>query len=873
MKRKAIVVSHTHWDREWYLPFQEYRLRLIRALDKAIDVLLNDSRFKSFMLDGQTCILEDYLELKPEKEPIIKKLVSESRLLIGPLYTQPDEALASSEALIRNFLIGIRTAQSFGGVMKIGYLPDTFGHTPQLPQILKGFNIDIFFFTRGLGDEEDELGTEFLWEAPDGSRVLTVYFAKGYCNANMLGVENPYMGNVWRAPDGWYTIFFEMYFSEKEPDLEKAKEKTLELAEYLLPRTPSGVLLLMNGCDHQPPQAKITEILKFLNSSSLKIEFEHGALEDYVKLAKPHVGKLKIHKGELRGAKTHPILAGVLSTRAYLKQLNYRAQLLLEKYAEPLSALAMLEGMDYPTKPLLLAWKLVLQNQAHDSIYGSGSDPVHVDNESRFLQAISIASNIAYESARYIAEQHSGGEGLSVLVYNPSSWSRTDVVLVALPAEEAAEGLIAVDDKGSKSPLQIIGEEVFGKKIKLAVFLAREVPPLGYKVYRLEKGGVSERRNSGSLHTIENEYFRVEADPEKGGVLKIVDKESGVVYEGLNVFVDEGDAGDEYNYSPPKERDLIVESTSFKAEVEKEEGPVASVLRIKLEMEIPEKLEGQSRSEKTVKVPVVSEVFLYKGVNRIDIRTMVDNKAMDHRFRVKFPLGIISDKVAADSHFYVIERSVKQEKKENWIEVVMTHPQLYWVDVSDGEKGVTIANKGIPEYETREEEGGVALYLTLFRSIGWLSRDDLQTRKGRAGPPIPTPGAQCLRKMTFEYSIIPHRGTWLSSKSYRIAREFAEPLMAVPLYSLKATSRMGVGVEPAELIVTAFKKAEDNDALILRFYNIAGEEVEGVVKLGFKVKEVWRANLNEEPLEKIGEGDIIKVKAKPHKVYTLLLKP
>ena len=161
----------------------------------------------------------------------------------------------------------------------------------------------------------------------------------------------------------------------------------------------------------------------------------------------------------------------------------------------------------------------------------------------------------------------------------------------------------------------------------------------------------------------------------------------------------------------------------------------------------------------------------------------------------------------------------------------------------------------------------------MFRSIGWLSRDDLQTRKGRAGPPIPTPGAQCLRKMTFEYSIIPHRGTWLSSKSYRIAREFAEPLMAVPLYSLKATSRMGVGVEPAELIVTAFKKAEDNDALILRFYNIAGEEVEGVVKLGFKVKEVWRANLNEEPLEKIGEGDIIKVKAKPHKVYTLLLKP
>lgn len=874
-KRKAIVVSHTHWDREWYLPFQEYRLRLLRVLDKAISLLLKEPKFKCFMLDGQVCALEDYLELRPEKEGVVKRLVSEGKLIVGPLYTQPDEALASPEALVRNFLLGIRMASKFGRVLRVGYLPDTFGHTAQLPQILRGFDIESFFFMRGMGDEEDELGTEFIWEAPNGSRVFAVHLRKGYCNANMLGVAHPYSANIWRAPEGWYTVFLDIYFNEPEPDLKDAENRVKELAESLLPQTPSGTLLLMNGCDHQPPQSGIVKVIEHLNSLDMGIEFVHGSLEDYLNIAKQHVGKLKVYRGELRGAKSHPLLVNVLSARAYLKRLNYRAQVLLEKYAEPLSVLAMLAGHPYPSRLLLLAWKLLLQNHAHDSIYGSGSDPVHVDNESRFYQVISIASNVAYEAGRAVAGLcKRDGNQLSVFVYNPSSLPRTDVVLVPLPISEVEKGLVAVDDEGRRLPVQLLDRGLFWTGVCLAAFIADHVPSMGYRVYRLERdGGSPVKHDEGCV--IENEYFRVEVDPERGGSLKLVDKETGLVYEGLNVFVDEGDAGDEYNYSPPKNGDLVVVSTSFKARVEREIGPAVSVLRVSLEMEVPEKLEGQTRSRRTVRVPITSEIFLYKGVRRVDIRTTVDNRATDHRLRVRFPVGIHADKAAADSHFYVVERSVKPRSDgKGWVEVPpTTHPQLYWVDVSDGSRGFTVANRGIPEYEVREENGGLTIYLTLFRSVGWLSRDDLETRKGHAGPPIPTPGAQCLRRMAFEYSLIPHRGTWLSSRSYIEARNFAEPLMAIALPALVPSSKAFVSVEPDTLIVTALKKAEDADLVVLRFYNIAGERVTGVVKLGFECEEVWRANLDEKPLERVGSGNTVKVEVKPYEIVTLLIKP
>ena len=866
-KLLAIVVPHTHWDREWYLSFQEYRHKLIRVLDKVVELLEGEKDFKVFVLDGQVAILEDYLEIKPWMEGKIKELVAKGALKIGPLYTQPDEFLVSPEALIRNFLYGMKRASAYGGYMRVAYLPDTFGHTAQLPQILRKLGFETFFFMRGLGDEEDYLGTEFMWEAPDGSRVLTIYLAKGYCVANMLGVKEVYDATVWRAPEGWITIVLNIYYREPEVDFKEALKRAREIAEFLSKRSKCKVLLFMNGCDHMPPQGSISEVIERINKAYGDLELRMGTLEEYAELVKPCVEKLEVYRGEMRGAKSKKILSGVISARAYLKVLNYKAQLLLEKYAEPLAALASLNGYKYPERFIEEAWRFLFLNHAHDSIYGSGSDRVHVDNESRFLQALEIASSIAYEASIHICKPKGQGQP-SLFIYNPLPWPRRDVVFFVLPKDSKRW---ALDSEAGGTPLQRAELEEYREREELVATVV-ETPPMGYAVLNLvEEEEVEVRRDSGTV--IENEYFVVEVRPERGGELRIEDKRTGYIYDGLNVFVDEGDAGDEYNYSPPKERDVLVESRDFKASVERVIGPVYSLLRVKLEMEVPECLEGQARSEKKIRLPITTEVYLYRGVPRVDVKTKILNLARDHRFRVKFPSGVKTDRTVAETHFYAIERPLKPRTSgEGWIEKPpSTHPQIAWVSVSDGEKGLTIANRGIYEYEAKEEGGQVTIYLTLFRSVGWLSRSDLSTRRGHAGPPIRTPGAQCIREMTFEYSIIPHKGNWLSSKSYKLAREFYEPLLALRVLGAEKTVKSIVKLEPDALVLTALKRAESGEGLIVRFYNITGEKVDAKISLGIPVKEVWLTNLKEEPQRFLGSSEV-SLSVGPHEIVTLLLK-
>lgn len=170
-----VVIPHSHWDREWYATFEEFRFYLVHFMDELTELLEEDEGFRSFMLDGQASLLEDYLEVRPEKRELLRSLVREGRLEIGPWYVQPDEFLISGEALVRNLMLGDRVAKDFGPVMKQGYVPDTFGHVNQLPQILRGFDIGTFYFMRGIGEEVSELGAEFLVGSPrrlEGRRPL-----------------------------------------------------------------------------------------------------------------------------------------------------------------------------------------------------------------------------------------------------------------------------------------------------------------------------------------------------------------------------------------------------------------------------------------------------------------------------------------------------------------------------------------------------------------------------------------------------------------------------------------------------------------------------------------------------------------------------
>ncbi|MEM0162718.1 MAG: glycoside hydrolase family 38 C-terminal domain-containing protein, partial [Thermoproteota archaeon] len=690
-KIRGYVVSHTHWDREWYLTFQEYRIRLIKVLDMVIRNLKEEPEFKHFMLDGQTSALEDYLEVRRNVVKEIRELVARGKLLIGPWFTQPDEALASSEALVRNLLIGHRIAEQFGHVMKVGYLPDTFGHIAQMPQILRGFNIDNVVFMRGLGDEGEKLGFEFIWKAPSEDRVVAIHLINGYCNANMIGAKiASYSAQIWEAPINWKSVFLDLYYSEPDVDTKEAIERLEYMKNNILPTTKSKILLLMNGCDHMPPQRGITEVIREANNSG-RFELKHGTLEEYISEVKKFQDKMLEYEGELRGARFHPLLVSSISSRMYLKQMNYQAQAILEKYAEPLATIAKMYGFEYPAILLLEAWKEILRNHAHDSIYGTGIDPLHKENETRFLKAIEIGTNVAYDSIRFLSNllyfEEDKYAVTKLLVFNPHPYYLTEKVSTFLPIEKGSYKCI--DEKGNETKAIAENQESYwitGSKLE---FVAENIPPMGFKLFRVYNANSKVEKSSEGPFVIENEYFKVFADPKKGGILKVEDKETGRIIDNLNVFVDDGDVGDEYNYSPPKELDNIVTSEESEANIEVIRSDVKQSFLIKVVMKIPKCAEGQKRSSELVEIPVNILVDLLRGKRRIDVKVELENVAEDHRLRVKFNSGLKTEYSYADSQFYVQKRSIKPVSEgKNWVELPpTTHPQLFWVNVNDGEYG------------------------------------------------------------------------------------------------------------------------------------------------------------------------------------------
>ena len=967
MPHNLFVVSHTHWDREWYLPFEEFRIRLVKLMDKLLDIMASDPDYRYFTLDGQTIVLEDYLKIKPEKEEEIRRLVQQGRLLIGPWWILPDEFLVSPEATIRNLMLGDRVAKRFGAKMQVGYLPDPFGHIGQMPQILAGFGIDTAVLWRGLSDEP----TELLWQAPDGSSVLLIYLRDGYGNAAHLPVN----------------------------DEAAFLEAVARLKDSLAPHATTSNLLLMNGTDHMEPQPELPAAIARANQKLEDAWLIHGTLPMYIDAVRRANPDLQTISGELRCPKKQPVLPGVLSTRMWIKQRNARCETLLEKWAEPFSALAQLlheTQQDNPkpetqsSKPLLhQAWRYLMQNHPHDSICGCSVDQVHKEMDVRFDWVEQIGEEITRQSLTTIASQVNtaalGQEGqMGLVVFNPVAGPRTDIVTAKVQVPGSLEDFVLVDTEGREIPYQILSRASTefasldldregllsmlalvenGRVLDMAIqevhthvegsqayvnitlvehgqpdmaslersmqnvrtlladeaiqhykvrahlattvefcFVAEDVPGHGYKTYLIKpkiqsssKASSVKRQASSVKHQtsstqyptrIVNEFFAIEANP-ADGTLRITDKATGLTFEGLNRFVDGSDRGDEYNYCQP-ENDLVVNEPATRPIINiTEVGPARQTLEIEMTYRLPVGLteDRSSRSEDTVEVPIKTWVSIYPRGRRIDFTTTVENRAKDHRLRVHFPTPIQTDCSHAEGHFDVVQRPLDLPKDTaDWFEQpVPTHPQRTFVDVNDGERGLMVINKGLPEYEVLRRTGGVTVALTLLRCVGWLSRGDLACRRGHAGPALETPGAQCLGKYTFEYALVPHAGNW--ETCFAQAHAFNAPLRAVPtaVHSGPLPPQLSfVEVEPASsstghkagLVLSAIKQAERGDGFIVRLYNISAEEVRGRLKLYHSPARATLVNLNEEELEELkgNERGEIELSVRGKQIVTMKLE-
>jgi mannosylglycerate hydrolase len=876
---KVIIVSHTHWDREWYQSFQEFRYRLIKVIDKAIK-LLKGGEFNYFLLDGQTVVLEDYLEIKPEKVNDLKMLISKGVLGVGPWYTQPDEFLASPEALIRNLLLGHKIALSFGKVTKVGYVPDSFGHISQLPQIFRNFKIDSFFFMRGIGDEFDQLGNEFIWEAPDGSNVLAVFLANSYSGGAAMGSKKGFMEEYKPKPmyvtDVGSLAVFGDYTSDPEITLESAEKQLKILIESWLRTSNIPVILIMNGQDHFPPQGNLPNILNHLKEKLQNYELVHGQLEEYLDEARKYIKNLKIYKGELRGAKFHRIFQNVYSTRREIKWKNYIAQILMEYYVEPLWTILWLLGLEYPQGFIWLAWKKILQSHAHDSIYGTVSDEVADNTISRFEESIQISKALLSDGLRALGSMIDFTKiseyDKYIIVYNPLPWCRNDIVRVSIVNPSA--NYIVIDENGQNIPTQIIDEGInefsISKEKKITIsFIANNIPAMGYKIYGLKATSEQQTIKTSNKPIIENEFFSVISDPEHGGILTITDKKSGHSYGPLNVFVDQRDAGDTYNYSPPEFGDYLAISTYSKANVYSEEGPVFSKLIINQILRVPKDIE---HSMEFIDLPITTEVFLYNGIKRVDIKVRVMNNAKDHRLRTIFQTKIPCKSHFVESHFHILERVNKPYQGKDWPEILTgDYPMGVWIDITDNNKGFALVTRGLNEYAVSDSG---EIYLTLLRCVGQLSKDKLKTRPAHAGPPIPTPNAQNIGEHTLYYSLIPHENSWREALVHKLAREYHAPLIALELeksFGTLPTKNSFIEISSNNGILTSFKAGEDMKSIIIRCYSLNEENIE--LKLNRlireKVQNMYLSNLSEEEEIKIPHDDIINLKPKPWQIITL----
>ncbi len=867
------VISHTHWDREWYLTREDYRLRLIDLVDGVLDRMDRDDKFTFFHLDGQTIVLEDYLEVRPDQKERLRRRIGGGRLLVGPWYVMPDMFLVSGEALVRNLAIGHRLAESFGGVMRAGYTPDPFGHVAQMPQILAGFGLDNAILWRGFGGPR----SEYIWEGHDGTRTLLLHFPReGYCNAFRL----PLLPREVRSMEA------------------------AEVVERERARSAVGSVLLMAGIDHTEPHPELLTLVGEIGSGE-GIAAALSTLPAYVDGVRSAVAAreiaLEVVQGELRAGEDYSnLLPGVLSARTYLKKSNVRAQALIEKTVEPLALFAWLAGEPHPTGVLAYAWKTLIENHPHDSICGCSIDEVHDENETRFARVLQAAEGQKTRSLRALARRVEPAPEGSVrfLVVNSDihSFDGPVDVVIDLPVESAEPGrmldsslfdaplaffprgsaiLAVTDPEGREVPFQEIRREerieqwTSRIELPLAVRVERlhlacavSLPPAGFIACDALVGArpAPPASPDASQRAIENDLLRIEANDD--GTLQVVDKRSGASWANVLEIEDVGDVGDEYNFSPPANDSRQTTRGARGAAIRVlTDGPRRSVLRVATALEVPRSASADrgGRRAETATIEAVIEIEIDQGSPIVACRLRVDNRARDHRLRVLFPTGARAvTESRADTAFGVVRRAAQRFVPTAPMPEtpVNAAPLQSFVDAGDAARGMTVLSEGLMEYEVLPAGADTAaIALTVLRAVGWLSREDLATRRGNAGPSLETPGAQCLGTHEFRFAFVPRAEPPSEGELCDLGRRFlAPPSVVVGTNGPKGNPPLGrrhsflaLDGEPRGAVaLSALKKADDRDSVILRVFNPGDRPVETQVNSDRALSGAHRTNLREQ---------------------------
>lgn len=771
-QRRAHYVLSTHWDREWYQTFQDFRYRLVQLLDRVLDGL-EDGRLQGpFQTDGQAIMLEDYLEVRPERRPQIERFAREGKLVIGPWYVLPDEFLVSGESLIRNIELGRRVARSFGGQpSNAAFACDMFGHTSQMPQICAGFGMRGGFIWRGLNPIA---ARHVIWRGADGTELPCYRF----------------------VPDGYCSFAFRVRRAHERSHVADAEQIDTDLTAYLEQEAEASEvdpLLLFDGGDHQEWDTDVYAVVAGrMRRSDGRFEIVHSSLDAYLEEMLPQVDRIALTvEGELTEPGLHPVaidqqwlIPGVRSSRVWIKQQNAACQTALCHWAEPLGVMASAAiGSEYPQGFLDAAWRWLLKNHPHDSICGCSIDAVHEDMRFRFHQAIGIADRLTEQATRAIGAHIEGEvtpETLRVVVFNPLPHpvdEPTELTL-QIPEDwptfneffgfEPKPAFRIHDAQGNELPYQRLAQAM--GRSKLRIFDTRfpesyrthdvhvvpplSVPAMGYTTLTVHAGfeGLPTRHPAvpglaTSERSMANEHLIVTI--EANGTLAITDRATGRTYSRLLTFEDCADIGDGWFHGPAV-NDQTFTSTACGADVALvHDGPYLTTFRVRVPLRLPAEFDfcSMTRSETFIEVVIDSRITLRRGARHVEVETTIDNCARDHRLRVLFPTGAATDTYLADAAFDVVERPIAL-RHDNHIyrELdVETRPQQSWTAVSDAQGGLAVVSVGQLESAVHDQpERPIAL--TLFRATRRTVMTD--------GEPL----GQLQEAMTFRYWIVPLAG-------------------------------------------------------------------------------------------------------------------
>ena len=876
------IMSGTHWDREWYQPFQGFRYRLVNTLDFVIDYLEQHPEFPVFTLDGQTIVLEDYLEIRPETRERLQALIQQGRILIGPWYCMPDELILSGESLIANLQRGHRIAQNFGvEAWKFGYVCDIFGHAAQTPQIFNGFGIP--YALLGRGTQRKDCPYHFRWQALDGSECLVQRLDGRGSYSAVAAFLSP---RIARAK------------SEEEKDQIAKEEVDRQFSLSGLP-----VAYLTDAADHQSLHPVLLEHKERIERVCPGIKVIIGDIREMMKNVEPYQNELKVFTGELnRSQRAYEedceTITNTLSSRYDLKLDNDRCQTLMEKWVGPLTLASSLAGRPLIDTYTDLAYQYLLQNHPHDSICGCSIAQVHQDMKYRFDQCRQIAGELVGDVLFHHRMQTKGDSWNFILnLYNPLPYERDEVVTVDLvfPSDypyryqerfgydDVIHCFELYDQNGKRVPYTLhrvqrgIQQRVFGPHMDQGTshLIQMRVP--------LSSGGVTQliarpsdhpTRQFGSMITsptsAENEHIALEIQPD--GTLRILHKASGKVYERIGSYLDDAEIGDGWYHCHTADN-RVVSSIGSPCTIEVEsDGPAQAVFRVTNEMRVPRRIERSTyhvhhmhRSEDWVSMPVTTRVILDKGSDVLRIRTTVQNTARDHRLRLLAETGITGEQYFASEAFGFVDRPCGIDPLSyNWVECDSPEKALAGIIGKRGNDGAGFAIVCAGGLHEGGSTSDGRLTVTLLRSFS-TTRNTNGEEEG-----------QLIGELNYEYAFVPMNAndplgrlqriqdcmtTGVKSSFVRASEEDVPKNRS--LYRLTGD---------ASLCMSTAKLPLDKEAntAIVRLYNPSEYAASGVLQFERQVASAFSCDMLEQPIEELeATGQEIALTLPPWKIVTV----